>query len=154
MDEKRRLLRHFLATLAYRTNKAIEGAPPDFAVFSPGAGVRTPLEILHHMTGLLRWIHNLMSGEAWVKAPKPAWEEAVAQFYHGLHVVDHDLEAGTEAGGVKTLEQLLQGPFADAMTHAGQLALLRRLAGSAVPGQDFTLAEIQLGVFAGDPQAR
>lgn len=156
MDGRRDLLRHFLSTLAYRVHKAIDGPPPGFESFTAGSGVRTPLELMHHINRLLQYSHTRFRPEEHSpQAPLPTWAEAVRTFYRGLRTLDRDLEhlpLQAEAGGrVVTEEALLQGPLADAMTHAGQLALLRRLAGGALPAESFIEAEIHPGRFRGDP---
>jgi hypothetical protein len=46
MDDKRVMLRHFLAALAYRTQKALRGAPESFFSFQIAPKVRTPLELV------------------------------------------------------------------------------------------------------------
>ena len=129
MDETRHLLRHFLAALAYRTQKAIRGAPPDFADFLAGPEVRTPHELIGHMDSLMGYSRTLFIGGSYRAPLLPNFGEAVAHFHETLADVARHLELGTELRDI-TPEQLLQGPFSDAMTHAGQLAMLRRLAGS------------------------
>jgi len=71
------------------------------------------------------------------------FKDAAAHFHETLTDVARHLELGTELKGV-TAEVLLQGPFSDAMTHAGQLALLRRLSGSPVPPENFVFARISV----------
>ncbi len=141
MDEKRALLRHFLAALAYRTQKALRGAPETFGAFEAGRQVRTPKELVRHMTSVLGYARTFFAGGAYRPEPLPDLGAEVARFHRMLGDLRRHLEADTPLRGA-TPEQLLQGPFADAMTHAGQLALLRRLAGSPVPPENFVVAEI------------
>jgi hypothetical protein len=136
----RALLRHFLAALAYRTQKALRDAPPGFGTFSAGSGVRTPADLVRHMTSVLGYARTCFIGGRYRAEPLPTLDAEIARFHEMLaHLAAH-LDAG-DASTV-TPAQLLQGPFADAMTHAGQLGLLRRLAGAPVPPEDFVAADI------------
>lgn len=141
MDDTRRVLAHFLAALAYRTQKALRGAPADFADFSAGAGVRTPRELVRHMAGVLGYARTFFVGGVYRPDPLPTMDAEVERFHEVLADVAAHLVAGTPPRGL-TLFQLLQGPFADAMTHAGQIAMLRRLAGSPAPSENFLFAEV------------
>lgn len=141
MDDRHALLRHFLAALAYRTQKALRGAPADFGSFDAGARVRRPVELVRHMTSVLGYARTCFEGGTYRPDPLETLEEEVDRF----HAMLEDLAARLEKGAPlidTTPERLLQGPFADAMTHAGQLAMLRRLAGSPVPPEDFIVADI------------
>ena len=141
MDDTRRLLRHFLAALAYRTQKALRGAPPSFATFRAGDKVRTPHELVRHMTSVLGYARTFFTGGSYRPEPLPSFDAEVARFHEVVADLSAHLERGTPLQGI-TPEQLLQGPLADAMTHAGQLALLRRLSGSPVPPENFVFARI------------
>ena len=140
---RRELLRHALATLAYRGGKAVRGAPDSFASFHLAATSRTPVQILAHLGDLLDWALSLARGqEAWRNSPPLAWQDEVSRFYDGLARLDAQLAAEEPKASV---EQLFQGPIADALTHVGQLALLRRLAGSPVRGENYLRAGIAAG---------
>jgi hypothetical protein len=141
MDRDRTLLTHFLAALAYRTQKALRDAPPAFGKFRVAPQVRTPHELIHHMDSVLGYSRTFFVGGTYRPPALPEFRDAVAHFHETLADVARHLESGTEFRGV-TAERLLQGPFSDAMTHAGQLAMLRRLAGSPVAPEDFVLANI------------
>jgi hypothetical protein len=141
MDEKRSLLKHFLAALAYRTQKALRGAPAHFASFRPAPNVRTPLELILHMDSVLGYSRTFLIGGSYRPPPMSDFQAAIAHFHEVLADVAQHRERGTEFQGI-TSEKLLQGPFSDAMTHAGQLALLRRLAGCPVPPENFIFADI------------
>jgi hypothetical protein len=152
-DAKRAMLRHFLAALAYRTQKALRGAPPSFASFDAGNQARAPKELLRHMTSVLGYAQTFFVGGAYRAEPLDSIEAEIARFHTMLADLDRHLSQGTPLRGI-TEEQLLQGPFADAMTHAGQLALLRRLAAFPVPPENFVFAEIRsdnLGQDQADP---
>jgi hypothetical protein len=141
MDDKRSLLRHFLAALAYRTQKALRDAPPEFANFRPAPQVRTPHELIRHMDSVLGYSRTYFLGGFYQPPTFTDFSAAIAHFHEVLTDVARHIELGTPLHGI-TPEILLQGPFSDAMTHAGQLALLRRLSGSPVPPENFIFADI------------
>ena len=135
------MARHFLAALAYRTQKALRGAPDDFAEFEAGMMVRTPRELVRHMTSVLGYARTFFRGGRYRPEPLESFRDEVQRFHSMLADLTQYLEAGERLSGV-TLEQLLQGPFSDAMTHAGQLAMLRRLHGSPIPPENFVFADV------------
>lgn len=141
--EKRNMLRHFLAALAYRTQKALRDAPPDFANYNPPKQVRPPTELVRHMTSVLGYARTCFIGGTYRPEALPGLEDEVARFHGMLEDLSRHLEIGTPLRDDMTEERLLQGPFSDAMTHAGQLAMLRRLAGSPVPPENFIVADIR-----------
>ena len=142
MDEKRDLLRRTLAALAYRTARALENAPASYATFD-GAG-RRPVQILAHMGDLLRWSLSMAQGNpAWRASEPLAWPEEQQRFYDALAALDAFLASSAPLQA--PVERLMQGPIADALTHTGQLAMLRRLAGSPTRGENFYIAAIAIG---------
>lgn len=144
MTPSRRLLRHFLAALAYRTQKALRGAPADFGDFRAAGNVRTPHELLWHMTGLMGYARTFLRGGDYAPPAVASLAAEVARFHEQLALLAADL-ADPALTSRLTDEQFLQGPLADAMTHAGQLALLRRLAGAPVPSENFIHAAVDPG---------
>lgn len=140
MDDKRQLLRHFLAALAYRTQKALRGAAPEFSDFQPGNRLRTPKELVRHMTSVLGYSRTFFIGGRYWPDPLPTMSDEVERFHEMLELLNRHLENGDPMLEDVTPERLLQGPFADAMTHAGQLAMLRRLYGDPVPPENFIVA--------------
>ena len=142
MDDKRKLLHHFLAALAYRTQKALRDAPQDFGSFCIAEGVRTPADLLCHMTSVLGYARTCFIGGQYKADPLPSLDQEIARFHDMIEELAQNLEGDTALRGEMTVEQLLQGPFADAMTHAGQLAILRRLAGAPVAPENFIFAHI------------
>ena len=151
MTESRKLLQHFLATLAYRTQKALRGAPPGFADFRAGVHVRTPHELLWHMTGVIGYARTMFTGDRFTPERMPTFGEEVERFHQTLAALRDDF-ANPSLSARITDEQFLQGPLADAMTHAGQLAMLRRMAASPVPSENFIFARIEPGnVSANQP---
>src|SRR5436853_1002966 len=153
-DDKRNLLRHFLAALAYRTQKALRDAPTEFGDFRAVDGVRTPAELVRHMTSVLGYSRTFFLGGQYRPEPLPSLQEEIIRFHEMVEDVAGHIEAGTPLVEGITEERLLQGPFSDAMTHAGQLAMLRRLAGVPVPPENFILAEItpeRLGINQAQP---
>jgi hypothetical protein len=154
MDEKRELLRHFLAALAYRTQKALRGAPVEFGTFAAAEGVRTPAQLVKHMTSVLGYARTFFVGGHYRPDPLPSLREEIVRFHEILEDLAQHLKIGTPLLQEMSAEGLLQGPLSDAMTHAGQLAILRRLAGSPVPPENFILANIdpeRCGVQQAEP---
>lgn len=141
MNESRRLLQHFLAALAYRTQKALRDAPPDFSEFSAGNKVRTPHELVWHMTGLMGYARTYFHGGVFRPTRLDAFRAEVERFHATLTLLSRDFADSSLTAGI-TDQQFLQGPLADAMTHAGQLAMLRRLHGEPVPSENFIYARI------------
>ncbi len=142
MDVKRQMLRHFLAALAYRTQKALRDAPPDFGDFVAGEKVRSPRWLVRHMTSVLGYARTFFIGGRYFPEPLDSLEAELQRFHEMLALLAGHLERDEPLPEGITPERLLQGPFADAMTHAGQLALLRRLAGSPVPPENFVVANV------------
>lgn len=154
MNDERRLLKHFLAALAYRTQKALRDAPSDFGSFSAGNQIRTPAELVRHMTSVLGYARTYFVGGRYWPDPLPTLAEEVSRFHEMVQDLARHLESGTPLMKDITEARLLQGPFSDAMTHAGQLAMLRRLAGSPVAPENFIVARIdpeRLGTDQADP---
>ena len=143
-DLKREFLRHTMATLAYRGGKTVRDAPEGFATFKIGEKTRTPIEILKHIGDLLKWAHLLAQGPyKWEEVPPQPWEGEVKRFFEELKQLDDYLASETPLGN--PVEKIFQGPIADAINHVGQIAMLRRLAGSPVRGENYFKAEIVTG---------
>ncbi len=143
-DSKRDLFRHTVATLAYRGGKAVRGAAPDFASYQPSSNGRTPGQILAHIGDLLDWCLSVAKGqEEWHNAKPLPWDEEVARFFNALERLDAYL--ASDAPLQESPEKLFQGPIADALTHVGQIAMLRRMAGCAVRGENYHRAEVAIG---------
>jgi hypothetical protein len=143
-DPNRLFFRHQLASLAYRATKTLRGAPEHFAGFRLDAASPAPVEILAHMGDLLDWSLSMVQGrEAWRQAPPQGWDEEVARFCAALAALDTHLSS--DAPVACSLERLFQGPLADALTHTGQLAMLRRHAGAPITGENYFRAEIMAG---------
>ena len=150
MDGKREMLRHTVATLGYRAARALEEAPQEFSGFA-GAG-RTPAQILAHMGDLFDWALSLAQGqERWRNSPPLEWNEEKARFFAALEAFDRRLASAEPIHAGE--EKLFQGPVADALTHVGQLAMLRRLAGSPAWSENFAVAEIRAGRAGADQAA-
>jgi len=137
------ILRHAVATLAYRGGKAIRDVPPSFPDFRACESGRTPLQILAHMGDLLDWACVLARGEkTWNEAKPQSWDREVERFFEGLQRLDQQL--ASQPLQCKP-ERLFQGPIADALTHVGQINLLRRIAGAAVRGENYFVADVAAG---------
>jgi hypothetical protein len=144
VDSKKEMLRHTVATLAYRGGKAVSNAPVDFAAFRVNETTRTPGEILAHIGDLLDWALCAAKGEYVYKESTPLpWEEAVARFFAALKELDSYLASGAPLG--YPAEKIFQGPIADALTHVGQISMLRRMSGAPVRGESYFKAEIVVG---------
>jgi len=124
MQDHRRLLSHFLAALAYRTQKALRGAPESFGTFRAADSIRTPAELLRHMSGVLGYAQTFFIGGQNQPEPLPSLHDEMIRFHEIISELVQHIEADTPLREGMTAERLLQGPFADAMTHAGQLAML------------------------------
>ena len=143
-DAARAMLRHSLATLVYRCSKTLRGAPEGFATFRAGDTSRTPAEILAHIGDLLDWGLSTAEGrQTWNDSPPLDWEQEVARFFEAAEAFDSFLASDQPLAAPP--EKLFQGPIADALTHTGQLAMLRRLAGNPVRGENYFRAEIVAG---------
>lgn len=137
------MLRHTLATLAYRAGKVLRDAPPGFSDFRASETSRSAGQILAHMGDLMDWGASIAEGnQAWKDSPLQAWDADVDRFFAALARFDAAL-AGAGAGA--PAEKLFQGPVADALTHTGQLAMMRRLAGVPIKGENYFIAEIAEG---------
>src|ERR1019366_3563625 len=148
LDGKITLLRHTVATLAYRGGKALRGAPAEFANY----GSRTPGQILAHICDLFDWALKMADGkhEFHDSQPQP-WDADIARFFAGLEAFDRRLASGVPLGVEP--EGLFQGPVADALTHVGQIAMLRRMAGCPISGENYFVAKIETGRVGADQAA-
>lgn len=142
MSQERQLLKHFLAALAYRTQKALRDAPAGFGDFRPQDGVRSPTELVRHMTSVLGYACTFFIGGRYRPDPLPTLDAEIARFHQMIETLARHIESAAPLVDGVTTERLLQGPLADAMTHVGQLAMLRRLAGAPVPPENFVFAKI------------
>ena len=144
MDPKRSMLRHAVATVAYRGGKALRDAPASFATFSPDGSPRTPAKILAHLGDLFDWALSQATGvEAWHDSTPLDWDRDVARFFDALERFDKCL--ASDAPLAATPEMLFQGAIADSLTHIGQLAMLRRLAGAKMKSENYSRADIVAG---------
>ena len=150
MDDKRELLRQTLATLAYRASRAFEDAPEEFADFG-GVG-RRPVEILAHMGDLFDWALSIASGnQRWHNSQPLPWADEQRRFFASLGAFDEYL---VSAEPLHTpIERLFQGPVADALTHVGQIAMMRRLAGYPIRGENYFVATISVGQVGAEQAA-
>jgi hypothetical protein len=137
-------VRHLVATIAYRAAKVLRDAPVDFGGMSVGNQSRSPVQIVAHMADLMAWALTLARGEyVWAAGGSDNWSIEVARFYSGLEALDQQLAAVEPSK--ESLEKLIQGPLADALTHIGQLAMLRGIAGAALRPESYAKAEIVIG---------
>jgi hypothetical protein len=148
MDRARELLRHAVATIAYRGAKPLRDAPASFATFKASPTTKTPVELLAHIGDLFDWALSIARGaQTWRDAAPLPWNEEVVRFFATLAAFDACL--ASEAAIACTEEKLLQGPIADALTHIGQLAMLRRLADVPMRSENYFNADIAAGRVGG-----
>src|ERR1700704_4803136 len=144
IDPERQLLRHTGATVAYRGGKALRGSPEHFASFHIGDKTRTPAQILAHMGDLFDWALSIAQGQqTWHDSTPLPWSAEIERFFAAVKKFDDYLASDEPLQG--SAEGLFQGPVADALNHVGQIAMLRRLAGSPVKGENYFRAEISAG---------
>jgi hypothetical protein len=144
MDAKRELLRHALATVSYRAGKPLRGAPDAFATFKACDTSRTPAEILAHVGDLFDWALSIAKGAPdWRDSTPLAWDREVARFFGAVGAFDAHLASGEPIAC--SAEQVFQGPIADALTHIGQIVMLRRLAGAPIRSENYFKADIAVG---------
>jgi hypothetical protein len=152
MTDSRTFLRHILATLAYRGAKAIRNAGPNFADYGLPETARTPAKILAHIGDLMDWGLAMAEGRReWKDSLPLPWEKECERFFAALKKFD-DYLASERPIEVST-EKLFQGPIADALTHVGQIAMLRRMAGVPMKGENYFAAEIAIGRVGADQAA-
>ncbi len=148
----RELVRHMIATLAYRGGKALRGAPGGFTQFRAGETTRTPGQILAHIGDLLDWGLSLAKGaQKWQNSDPLPWDEGSQRFFAALQAFDAYLASDAPLGC--SAEKLVQAPLADALTHIGQISMLRRLAGAPVRGENYFKAEIVAGRAGAEQKA-
>jgi hypothetical protein len=152
LESERQLLRHTLATLAYRGGKTLRGAPEGFSGFRASESTRTPGQILAHIGDLLDWALSISQGkQEWRNSQQQSWEMDSQRFFAALAAFDAYLASGEPLGA--PAEKLFQGPIADALTHVGQIAILRRMAAAPVRAENYFRAEIVAGRVGPDQSA-
>jgi hypothetical protein len=143
-DPKRELLRHTVATIAYRGAKALRGAPESFADYHASDSTRTPVQILAHMGDLFDWALTIAQGkQAWQSSTPLPWAQECERFFRSLEAFDAYL--ATDAPVAAPIEKIFQAGVADALTHIGQIAMLRRMGGCAMRAENYYLAKIEAG---------
>jgi hypothetical protein len=149
----RPFLRHTVATLAYRAEKTLRDAPDGFPSFRASPATRTPLQIVVHLGDLMEWAERMARGERrWQHVACADWGEARDRFFRGLAALDQALAAAPAESLAD--EAIFQGPVADALTHVGQLAMLRGMAGAPVRPESYARAEIRVGVVGAEQSAK
>jgi hypothetical protein len=143
-DPKREFLRHTLATIAYRGGNAVRNAPAGFAEFRGCESGRTAAQILAHIGDLLDWALSVAQGkQSWNNSEPLPWEKETGRFFAALKSFDDYLASAEPLHA--PAEKLFQAPIADALTHVGQIAMLRRMAGGPVKGENYFAADIVVG---------
>jgi hypothetical protein len=150
-DTKREMLRHTVATLAYRGTKAVRGASDSFASFKASETTRTPAQILAHIGDLLDWALSIAKGnETWNNSEPLQWNKEIDRFHAALKSFDDYLASDSDLAA--SCERLFQGPVADALTHVGQIAMLRRIRGEPMKGENYSRAKIAAGHVGADQE--
>src|SRR6267154_1020187 len=150
-NTKQEMLRHTLATLAYRGAKAVRGAPDSFASFKASETTRTPAQILAHIGDLLDWALSIAKGnETWNNSEPLVWNGEIDRCHTSLKSFDDYLASDSDLSA--SCERLFQGPIADALTHVGQIAMLRRVAGEPMKGENYSRAKIEAGHVGADQE--
>lgn len=140
----RTFLRHALATLAYRAGKTVRGTPADYGDYRVADGSPSPREILSHMGDLMDWLLRQLQGDGkWTTATPLPWDQEIARFFAALGALDAYLASGAPIGYEPG--RFFQGGLADALTHTGQLAMLRRLSGHKMKGESYNRADVVIG---------
>jgi hypothetical protein len=143
-DPKREMLRHAVATVAYRGGKALRDAPDSFAGYQPAATSRTPVQIVAHIGDLFEWALSIArNAQQWRPSAPLPWPHEVARFFDTIGRFDAFLSSDEPMAA--SPEQLLQGPVADALTHVGQLTMLRRMSGATMRSESYFQADIVAG---------
>jgi hypothetical protein len=143
-DAKRELLRHTLATLAYRAAKPLRDAADNFADFQAGGEARTPVQVLAHIGDVLDWGLSIAQGkQTWRSSTPQPWKDEITRFFAVLQAFDAYLASAEPLH--ERAEKLFQGPIADAFSHVGQIAMLRRVAGARIRGENYFVAEVSAG---------
>jgi hypothetical protein len=138
------MLRHAVATVAYRGGKMLRDAPANFSSFTCGGGCLSAGALLAHLSDLFDWSLSMANGDpTWRDAGLQSWDDDVKRFYASLAAFDARLASDQPLQA--PLDKLLQGPVADALTHVGQLAMMRRLAGSPIYSENYFVADIAAG---------
>ena len=149
MTDSRAFLRHILATLAYRGAKTLRNAGPNFAEYGAPETSRTPAKILAHMGDLMDWALSMADGRReWHDSAPLGWEKECERFFAALKKFDDYLASDKPLKA--PAERLFQGPIADALTHVGQIAMLRRMAGVPMKGENYFVAEVTVGRVGAD----
>jgi len=144
MIDTRGIIRHYLATLAFRLGRALDGAPESFGDFDVGSGVRTPLQIMRHIRGLMYFANQILTAEEMPEVAELLWPEEALRFTEAIEKVDKAMQESEPPSSERML-RALQGPLADAMTHIGQLATMRRMAGAPLEKIHYSEERIEIG---------
>ncbi len=150
-DETPHLLRHLLATIAFRGGLCLRGAPDGFADFQAGADVRSPIDLVRHLSRLMEFTGRILRGGEPVRSqggrqaggtPSAdlSWPQELDRLSEAMATLDGVLATAPLAAA--DVDAVIQGPLADALTHVGQLATLRRLAGAPIAGANYPRAPI------------
>ena len=142
-----RLMRHLVATIAFRASRALRDAPDGFDDVRLADDGWCARELLLHMSNVLAFAYATITQTDRVKHELRDWHGEVDRFYGILGDIDARLATGASLEPGMDLK-LVQGPFADTLTHVGQLLSMRRRCGSPIPATNYIKADIRTGVTA------
>jgi hypothetical protein len=138
------VLRHLVATLAYRAAKAVRDVPAEFPHAAVSPNTRRPILIVAHLADLMAWALPLADGRSeWSAGGGDDWHEEVERFFAGIEALDRRLVASPPSA--ESIQKLIQGPLADALTHVGQLAMLRGMTGAPLRPESYARAPVVRG---------
>ena len=148
-EQTTRLMRHLVATIAYRSKLVLNDPPEGFADQRLAEGAMSAIELVNHMAMVLGYCRARLTQGERVPFDLTTWDEEVERFYQVLNDIDASLASGAQLGEGEDLK-MVQGPLADTCAHIGQLSTLRRAAGSPVTGTNFIKAEVTVGNYGID----
>lgn len=131
----RTVARSLLASLDFRLRHACDDAPDGFADDRVALGARTPRELLQHVADLMDKALGTFGHDAPAPEGHPSagdWTAVRAHVHARIARLDHALRDEEVRPERLEPQAMVRGPLADALTHTGQLVLLRRLAGAPV----------------------
>lgn len=135
-----KIILHLLDTLIYRFRSSVSKVDASFGNFEIGHGVRSPIEILYHMRGVIYYGNKAITDKRTEMSPILSWDEEVALFLESVERLKENISNAQFSE--ETAFRMVQGPISDALTHVGQLAMLSRVHGHPIDKENFFKADI------------
>jgi len=139
-----RILRHLVATIAYRASRSLRNVPEGFESVRLDDTAMSAGELILHMTNVMAFALATVRQTDRLQHRALAWPQEVTRFYSLLGELDSKLAAGAVLEEGMDL-RLVQGPLADILTHIGQLHAMRRKAGAPVDSASYIKADVRIG---------